>query len=347
MKNLLFEKNMVENNPELGLRKIFNLIEVSEKIIITTHVNPDGDAVGSALALNYFLQDSGKNSRVINFNDVPYNLKFLEGIKEIEIYSKDLHDSIIQNADLIVIVDLNDCARLKELQHPIIVSNAKKVVIDHHIEPKEFADIYAIDTDACSTGELIWKLIKLHQSYKITAKVAEYLYLAIMTDTGSFRFPRTDALVHLIISELIECGADPVMLYDEVYNKVPFSSMKLLGEAYAGMELFSEGRFCLMTIPKELFDKTESKEDDVENFVESILRIDGVKVGVLITELPDRNEYRISFRSKDNYNIRDIAYQLGGGGHLNAAGARVYNSTLDEVKSEVIEKIAKMIDNTI
>jgi phosphoesterase RecJ-like protein len=177
--------------------------------------------------------------------------------------------------------------------------------------------------------------------------VAESLYLAIMTDTGSFRFPRTDALVHLIISELIECGADPVMLYEEVYNKIPFSSMKLLGEAYAGMEIYSEGKFCLMTIPRDLFAKTGSKEDDIENFVESILRIDGVKVGVLITELPDRSEFRVSFRSKGNYNIRDIAFQFGGGGHLNAAGARIYNTTLAEVKEKLVSSIIKMIDETI
>jgi bifunctional oligoribonuclease and PAP phosphatase NrnA len=337
---------MVENNLNQVLKNIYDLILVSEKIIITTHVNPDGDAIGAALALNYFLNEIEKDSTVIIFNDVPYNLRFLKGIDEIGIYNKDIHDEIIKNADLIVIADLNDCTRLRDMQYPILASNAKKVVIDHHIDPKEFADIYAIDTDACSTGELIWKLIKVHESYKISQRVAECLYLAIMTDTGSFRFPRTDALVHAIISELIDCGADPVMLYEEVYNKVPFSSMKLLGEAYAGMELYSGGKFCLMTIPKDLFAKTDSKEDDIENFVESILRIDGVKVGVLITELPDRSEYRVSFRSKENYNIRDIAYQIGGGGHFNAAGARVYNTTLKDVKMEVIEKIEKMIANT-
>ncbi len=314
------------------------LILSCSNILLTTHLNPDGDAIGSILGLYHFLKLANKNSRIVISDPVPQNLKFLDGASEIEIFDDNKNYPWFESLDLILILDLNDVTRLKGLEKFILKSNAKKVVIDHHIEPKEFADFYLIDTEASSTGELIYKIITQDKLHKINKSIAENLYAAILTDSGSFRFPRTDEEVHLIIAELIRNGADPVKIYEEIYNKNSYNKIKLLGKGYSNLELFFNNIFCLMTLKKEDFLTTKTDSSDLENFVESLMAINGVKIGVLIAEIPDANEIKISLRSKGNYSVRDLAVKFNGGGHLNAAGARVINESLESVKKGLMKE---------
>ena len=318
-------------------------INESENIIISTHINPDGDAIGSALAMYYHAKSLGKNADVIIHGPIPFNLEAFVNSENCQIYDEARHRDKILNAGLIMIVDLNDSNRLKTVEKDVLESKAYKIVIDHHIDPKEFADLYLVDTDACSAGEIIWKIINRDNKFRLSREIADALYLAIMTDTGSFRFPRTDSEVHSIIAKLLDAGADPVEIYEEVYNKNPFRSMKLLGEAFAGMELYNEGQFCLMSLKKEHFDRTGAIEDDVEGFVEESLHVKGVKMGILMTEIADKKEIRVSFRSKGDINVRELALEFGGGGHHHAAGARIYDTPFDTAKEELIKKVAVMV----
>lgn len=326
-----------ENSLEKNYTKCLELIEASENLVISTHMNPDGDAIGSALALYYYAVQKGKNAEVLINGPLPYNLEFVIDDDNCKIYEDENHRDIILNADTIIIVDLNDSKRLLSVESAVLESKAKKIVIDHHLEPKEFADFYLVDSEACSAGEIVWKLLAQDKAFSPDQKFAEALYLAIMTDTGSFRFPRTDAEVHEIIARLIDAGADPVYIYEEAYNKNPFQSMKLLGEAFAGMELFHGGKLCVMSLRKEHFERSGANEDDVEGFVEKTLHAKGVEMGILMTEIKERNEIRNSFRSKGDISVRDIAIKFGGGGHKNAAGARVKDYDFDQLKAEIIE----------
>lgn len=317
--------------------ELHKLIEKSNNITITTHINPDGDALGSALAMYFYLLAKGKNPLVCICGEIPFNMGFLPGIEKVINYEKTPVDDDIINSDIVIVVDLNDLGRLGKLSDSIKQSNAPKVIIDHHINPKDFANIYIVDTESSSTGQLLWQVLKSDPQFVLTKEIASLLYVAIMTDTGSFRFPRTTGGLHKIIADLIDGGADPVLLYESVYNNNPFRTMKLLGEAYSGMELFYDGKLCLMKITADMFERTGAVEDDIENFVEKTLSIRGVVLGILVTELKVRNEIRMSFRSKGDYDARSLAVHFGGGGHVYAAGARVSGKKLEELTGEIIE----------
>ena len=325
------------------INKIFEILVQAKNIIITTHINPDGDAIGSVVALNEFAKLKDKNTNIIINDEVPYNYRFLEGWESVFKYEPEKHNLLIENADAIFILDVNDIKRVKSLEIPILKSKAIKIVIDHHLEPKEFADYYFVDSEASSTSELIWKLLIQDDNFECNEKIASSLYTAIMTDSGSFRYPRTDAEVHRIIADLIDFGADPVKIYNEVYNRNPINIIRLLGIGYSNLESYFDGQLCLMTLRKTDFLKTETDSNDVEGFVEELHSINGVKVGILMTEILDKDEIRVSFRSKGNISVREIAQELNGGGHFHAAGARVSGANFNLLKESVVQKIGKLL----
>lgn len=315
-------------------------IEKSDNIIITSHISPDGDAIGSMLGLYYFIKKQyNKKAKMFINGGINNNLKFLEGCEEIHRYDESIMEEIM-GADLLFILDLNDLSRLKEAGDAIEMSNAYKIMIDHHMEPHNFADLQFVDVEATSTGELIWVIIDAIGG-KFDKRISNALYTAIMTDTGSFRFERTTGGTHYIVSKLIENGADPVKCYDEIYNQKTVQAMKLLGMSLANMDLYKDGRISIMSLRKEDFDKADAIEDDTEGFVSNTLSVKGVEVGVIITER-EKGELRISFRSKGNYSVRETAAKFGGGGHKFAAGARALNQDFDVVKSNIVNELEKL-----
>lgn len=323
-------------NKNINEVKILNLLNESKNVVIITHMNPDGDAAGSATALAYYLLSAEKSVNILVTGEYPSNLEFLNQHNLIQSFDPKDHNEIINSADLICIVDLNDPDRFKEMKELVLASKAIKVVIDHHIKPKEFADNYCIDSKATSTGELIWRILKNDSSFQLNKNIATALYTAIMTDTGSFRFPKTNSTTHRIIADLIDAGADPVSIYDSVYNQFPVSSARLKGIGYANLELYHEKRVCLMTISQKDFQITGAKEEETEGFVESLLAIQDVKVGILLIDSPKSNQIRCSFRAKADAEVRSLAEKFNGGGHAQAAGARVSGMSLEELKKVII-----------
>lgn len=333
--------NNIKNSPASEILKI---LLNSKKITITTHVSPDGDAIGSELAMFFYCQQKGSRVRIINYSETPYNLKFLNGIENVCVFDKSHDTDYIKNSDTILFLDLNNSSRVKEMEESVMSSTATKVVIDHHIEPKDFADNYYIDSDATSTGELVWKILKSDNNINLTKEMASALYTAIMTDTGSFRYPNTDSETHQIIAELIKYGADPVKIYEEVYNIIPPRAARIYGEAFSGMEIYCDGKLVVLTLSKDTFNKSGATESDIEGLVEQTMTIKDAKVGVLLTERPNEAEIRISFRSKGELNVRELALSLGGGGHFHAAGARISNISLLDAKKLVIEKTSTLFN---
>lgn len=328
-----------------SVNEILTAIENSKNILISTHTNPDGDAIGSCLALYHYLQQKNKQAQIIIHSPIPSNLKFLNEINHITINNDEQINKLSTNSDTIFVVDLNDISRVKSLRLVIEQSNALKIVIDHHLEPKNFADLYLIDTTASSTGEILYKLLQKDRNFQWTQIISEYLYVAIMTDTGNFRFERTDSEVHRIVADLIDYGADPVKLYNEVYNKIPFNAARLMGIGYSNLEQYFDGKLVLMPIRHQDFLDTNSREEDTESFVESILSVDKVVMSILLMEIKDRNEIRVSIRSKGNYSARALALFFGGGGHLNAAGCRFYGEKFDTVKEKLIYQAGIVLDH--
>ena len=325
-----------------NIHACFEIFNSADKLIITGHTNPDGDAIGSALALYRFAKNCGKQSRILFDSPLPHNMHFLNN-GEYEVYDSTEHGGVIAGSDAVFILDLNDSRRLKRLEKPILDSGKRKVVIDHHLEPQDFANYYYTDNNASSTAELIYNFIKFTDYDKLDKGVAEAIYTGILTDTGSFRFPRTDADLHRIIADLIDKGADPVKIYDSVYNQNSLDTTRLLGQALNQLKLYCDGKLCVMAISRDMLRNSNATNEDLEGFVEKTLTLKGVQIGVMISEMDYQDEIRVSLRSKGEFSVREIAMEFGGGGHFHASGARCFNCSLEEARSKVVQYCAELI----
>jgi phosphoesterase RecJ-like protein len=312
-----------------------DIFESKNSFVITTHVNPDGDAIGSEVALACFLRDKGKKVKIINQSETPDNLLFLTKIFSVETYSSNL-DHHILNADCFCVVDTNSPKRFSAMAEVVEKSKAYKICIDHHLEQDRFADLYVIDTDVPAASELLYRIFTNIDSASITKSIADALYTGIMTDTGSFKFPKTDSETHTITAELLSHGVNPDEIYQEIFENGVINKLHLLGKALEGIELHCEGKICAMILPRSVFSETNTKEADVDNFTNYVLSIKGVIIGLVFVELNDG--VKISFRSKGNISVNTLAKQFNGGGHKNAAGARIKNIPLKEAVQLVIEK---------
>ncbi|MFN8367188.1 MAG: bifunctional oligoribonuclease/PAP phosphatase NrnA [Candidatus Kapaibacterium sp.] len=328
---------------EQPMKLIAKLLSHSKTIIITTHLNPDGDAIGSACGMMLALRNIGKKVRVINVSPTPKNLQFLPGANAIEVYDAATHDDDIKKADMLMCLDFNTPKRVQAMEHIVRATNATKVMIDHHTNPEDFYSAALHDVEATSTGELIYKFIVSFYPQALDKDVAANLYAALMTDSGNFRFPRVNPETHNIVADLLQAGANPVEIYEQIFNTSSMQRLHLLGMALAGMELHFNGKLCVMTLTNTMFQQTQCSEDDTEGFVHNTLSVDGVLCGLMIVEKHDTNEIKFSFRSKADIPANLMAGHFGGGGHVNAAGARVHNGNLQELKQQAIEIAGKYV----
>ncbi|MFZ1730747.1 MAG: bifunctional oligoribonuclease/PAP phosphatase NrnA [Bacteroidota bacterium] len=323
---------MTDANNIIGIKECIRLLHEATHIVLTTHLNPDGDAIGSESALFGALKNAGKDVRIINCDAAPENLGFLNEDGNVELYNPALHDSVIASADLLVAMDLNDIKRVRQMEAPFRSSTARKLVIDHHLEPKAFADFYCSIPELSSTSEIVHDILEVDQTV-LTYPIALGLYVGIMTDTGSFRFDRTTARVHRIAARLLEAGVDPTMIHRLIFDEYPMGRTRLLGMILAGIEQYCEGKVTILVVSKEMFVETGTTVEDVENIVNSGLSIRGVEVTALLTEFTD--QIKISFRSRGQFSVNNIAGIFGGGGHRLAAGVTVVGVPLGELKESI------------
>ena len=321
------------------ISSILKIINEKKKIIITAHVNPDGDAIGSELALARYLKSIKKNVRIINFSPTAQFLQFLTPKNdELELYDSDLHQQAIAEANLIIILDLNQLSRTGSMEDPIRLSSAIKVCIDHHEFPENFADIELIDTSKSSTGELIYDLL-VEANYKLDYSIALPLYVAILTDTGSFKYDRTTPKVHRIVADLLETGIDTKTVSREVYDQGTANRIQLLGRALSSLTLTCEGKVSYMIVRKSDLFETGTNEEDVEGFVNYNLTIRGVEVGLFFFELEDG--LKVSFRSVEKVPVNLLAKKFNGGGHFHAAGARISGNDFELLIQNVLNETEK------
>lgn len=324
-------------------KQIQKLITVSKNIVITTHLIPDGDAIGCELAFYYYLQAKKKNVTIINYSPTPENYKFLDLNNIIKYFRNDRerHIKLLEKADLIFVLDTNEYKRTKELSEYLINSKAKKICIDHHLGNNgKFFDVYLSDTTAPATAVLLYKLIKDDNYKYINKKIAVNLYVGIMTDTGSFRFPRTTSETFIICADLIQKGANPVFIYEEIYNKVKKEKIKLLGKFIDSLTFHNNNSLAIGIITQKDLKNFNTDIQDIEGFSTVIMSIYGIKTGIVIAEM--KNDIKCSFRSKGNINVRNFARLFGGGGHKNAAGAIFPLQNPYILKEKLIKHYKKM-----
>lgn len=325
----------------IDFSKLKTIIENNNSFILTTHVNPDADAIGSEMAFYGLLKKLNKKVEIINTSSTPYNLEFLDTQKIIQKFDKEIHKQEIENADVVVFLDLNRIERVVRIQESLKNSSNLFVCIDHHQDPGDFAKHFFIDTSYTSTGEIIYDFIQETKIVELDYEIALPIYAAIMTDTGSFRFERTTPETHRKTAKLLEAGVDPKKVYMEIYDNGEISKIKLLGEAINSMKLNKSNEICYMTLTQEIFHKTGADEADTDGFVNYCLSIKGVRIGILFYEL--KKGLKISFRSKDNIAVNELAAEFDGGGHYHASGARIFDVELEELKSKVIKAAEKYL----
>ena len=297
-----------------------------KKIVITTHLRPDADALGSSLAVCQFLIKQGHEVQVITPTDYPDFLRWMPYEKNVSIYLNDIkkNNLIINRADFIICLDFSGKNRIgEEMANVVFSSSSKKILIDHHLEAERFAEYELWVDTASSTCELVYDFLKMFNvSGGIDASIGECIYAGMMTDTGSFRYPSTSKHVHLIIADLMDLGVVHSKIHQLIYDNNTESRLRLLGFALSEkMTIIDEFHTAFIALSKEELTRFEAKAGDTEGVVNYALSLQGVVFAALIKESDDM--IKMSFRSKGDFPANEFAKELfNGGGHKNAAGGR-------------------------
>ena len=315
------------------IEKLNELLSSKKRISITTHTNPDGDAIGSSFALYHFLIKLNHEVKVITPNRHPDFLDWVPGIKNLEIYDEypDKCKKILSDSDLLFTLDFNDLKRASNLSYAIDEFDGKIVMIDHHQNPDGYSDIEISEPDITSTSEMIYKFIELSDKIHVIDKnIATCIYLGMMTDTGSFQYRGVNDSTHKIISSLLSFGVDNNKIYNNVYNSNEISKLKLLSIALKNLELIVEKKTAIMFLNQADLIKNNYRKGDSEGIVNYGLSLKGIHFSVIfIEDENEKNKFKISFRSKEDFPCNEFAFKFfNGGGHLNAAGG-VYKGNLN------------------
>ena len=311
------------------LSEVTQLLSSNKKMVIITHYNPDGDAIGSSLGLKHFLKTQGLEAEVIVPNDFPKFLKWMPEARKITVaeYKRKQAAEAIANADVIFCLDFNSASRIGILGDWLTKAKAVKILIDHHQQPDTFDYVYS-DVSIPATSQMVYHLIEaLDKENAINEDIARCLYTGIMTDTGGFRFRSTSATTHRIIAKLIEKGADPAEITSNTWDTNTVSRLKLLSLILGRIELVKEGKVAILWLKREELTALGFEKGDTEGFVNYGLSIAGTQMSAFFMEDLYEDFVKISFRSKAHVDTNKFSRKyFNGGGHINASGGKYFKS---------------------
>jgi phosphoesterase RecJ-like protein len=314
---------------EQEYRAIADLIKKSNSFIVASHIDPDGDAIGSQLAIWSILKRLDKSVKVVSEDPVPDTYTFLEG-------SEEVISSRVEPADVAIVVDSAALHRIGWVSE--LVGQCSTVVnIDHHASNHNFGDINLVVTGAGAAGEVIYNLSQ-EMGVELRPNEAEALYVALLSDTGCFRFPNTTSATLRVAADLVDAGVSPYHAGSEIFWKRSEGGLKLLSRALGSIQLSNDGNVATMDITRRMYEETGASPRESEGFANYPRSIKGVKVGVLIRETRD-GHFRVSLRSREEFPIAEVAKSFGGGGHPTAAGCRM-DGDLESVKTRLRDRIA-------
>lgn len=302
------------------------LLSKPQQIVIVPHKNPDGDAIGSTLALWHYLKSIGQDATIISPNDYPKFLKWMPGNEHILNFEKENSQSKekIENATLIFTLDFNHLGRIGQMEGPLNESMAKFIMIDHHQAPSDYAKIMYSDVSMSSTCEMVYNFIDyLGDTDLITPEIADCIYTGIMTDTGSFKYTCTTNKTHEVAAHLIEKGANNTKIHNLIYDTNSPDRLHLLGCALRNMVILDEFKTAYITLSQDELDENNYQKGDTEGFVNYGLTLSGIRFAVIFIENKEEGIIKISFRSEGEFSVNEFARKhFNGGGHTNAAGGR-------------------------
>lgn len=309
-------------------------------VLISTHRNPDGDGLGSEIALAEYLQQIGIEPIIVNPDPTPQIYEFLDPNREISIYSKDAFEALDQQLDGVILVDVNEPHRLDDLGKRLQELQLPIAVIDHHPNGNTEGVCAILDPAAASTGEILFELL-VAAGAAISLPMAEALYTCILTDTGAFRFNNTTPRTHRIAARLLEMGVRARDIYSTIYESYSKQRAWLKGELLASLRFEVDDRLCWFVLSREILNKTGAALQDAEGFAELPNIIRSVEMSLLFTETED-GVTKVGFRSKGRVPVRPLAEQYGGGGHLYASGA-VLPMKLEEAIRTLVPKAVSFL----
>jgi len=314
-------------------------LKFASRITITTHIHPDGDGLGSELALYYYLKYLGKDVNILNISSTPGIYKFLDKENVINTYSDDY---FLKSSDMLIALDVSKYERIKKIAKDAKENKIAIVSIDHH--PKHTQNLFSqeiIDTSANSTGYLIYQFIKKFNPKFIDKKIALFLYCALVTDTGYFHYDNSNPEAHKMASELIKTGIKPSEVYENLYEQKSLACVKLLGHILQNLQVEYGGKVVWFIITQDILKEYNVKIEEIEGFCDVIRSIKNLKVCVIIKEMKN-GKISVNLRSKDNVKINDIAHRFGGGGHPYASGIK-FDKPLEKVIQLVIKAIGEIL----
>ena len=308
----------------------------ADKVVIVSHVSPDGDAIGSSLGLYHFLTSQDKTVHVIVPNAFPDFLKWMPGAKDIIQYNryKEFADKLINEADVLCVLDLNALSRLDEMKDVVKQSPARKMLVDHHLYPEDFARITISHPHISSTSELVFRLIcQLGNFSDISKEGAECIYTGMMTDTGAFTYNSNNRETYFIIGELLSKGIDKDEIYRKVFNTCSEGRLRLKGYVlHEKMQLFPQFRSALITLSREEQKQFRYMKGDTEGLVNIPLTVKDICFSVFLREDTEKDMIKVSLRSEGTFPCNRVAAEFfNGGGHLNASGGEFYGSMEEAV----------------
>lgn len=311
-------------------------LKSASSVLIGTHLNPDGDALGSALAVSHYLDGLGIENEVLCHHMPPRNLRFLPGVNRIRQTPKE------EKYDLGIVVDLDSLERLGNTE-PFFANCEKTIFIDHHVPHDAPGDIRIVDTSAPATAVILTRLFLLLGA-EITPEIATCLITGIVTDTGSFRFRNTTPESLSLASKLLEQGGDINQVSEMVFQSKPISSARLLGFTLERMQLDCDNQLCWSALSHDDFEQNHGADEDTEGFVNELLSIETVQISALFRE-PKRGKIRCSVRSRGDYDVAAVARIFGGGGHRNAAGC-TFEGPMEEAIDKLVVELKRCLESS-
>ncbi|WP_160675588.1 bifunctional oligoribonuclease/PAP phosphatase NrnA [Clostridium sp. C8-1-8] len=317
----------------MTLHEIANKILQMNKIGITFHVSPDGDAAGSVLSLCQALRKIGKEAYMISKDAISYNLSFLP-------FSNMLNGECVKPKDGTDCVIILDCGNKERISAELDNFEGTVINIDHHMSNDLYGDFNYLDVNAAATAEIIYELINLLKA-PIDSDIARCLYTSLVTDTGSFRHSNATTTTHIIASELLKFNISHSDIHSNIFDNKPYEKLKLTGYVLSNTELMFNGKLAVMEISKEILEKLNMILDDSSDIISQGLQIRGVEGSVLFREVD--GGVKVSLRSKKYLNVNKVASVFGGGGHVRASGITMKDISLEEAKKLVLNQIKEEI----
>jgi phosphoesterase RecJ-like protein len=320
--------------------QIIETLSRAKRVLVTTHVRPDGDALGSSAALVLGMKQKGVDANVLLLSHLPRKYSFIydeAGVRHIDVEAGFPPDLSLDAYDAIIVVDTGTWSQLPGLRERVEAWPKPKIVIDHHLTQQNWADVKLVDTSAGACAEMIAELLE-RWGAKLTAPMATALFVGIVADTGWFMFSNTRPVTLRRAAALIEAGVDTDRVYQLLYQNERAERIALHTRGLAGMELLDNGRIAVMRIRRSDFEAVRAHINDTENLINVPLQIRTVEVSVLITEPVDSGPVRVSLRSKGQLDVAKFAEQFGGGGHARAAGLK-FETSLDEAHDKVVSAL--------